>query len=220
MPEEPKSVVVTPELHEYLVAHGSPPDAIQLDLISETKALGPIAGMQISPEQGAFMELLVRTVAARVVVEVGTFTGYSALCMARGLPPDGRLIACDVNEEWTSIGRRYWDRAGVGGKIELRIAPASVTLSALPPDLLVDLAFIDADKVGYATYYEELLKRMSTGGLILVDNVLWSGRVVDESVTDADTVAIRDFNDFVAADDRVDVVMLPIADGLSLIRVK
>jgi caffeoyl-CoA O-methyltransferase len=174
--------------------------------------------MQVAPEQGAFMTLLVRATGARRAIEVGTFTGYSALCIARGLPDDGQLLACDVSEEWTSIGRRYWERAGVAKKIDLRIGPALDTLRALPQEPRFDLAFIDADKTSYPAYYEEILLRLRQGGLILVDNVLWMGRVVDASADDENTRAIRAFNDRVAADRRVDCVMLAVSDGLTLLR--
>jgi caffeoyl-CoA O-methyltransferase len=174
--------------------------------------------MQIAPEQGVFMELLVRLCGARRAVEVGTFTGYSALCIARGLPDDGTLLACDVSDEWTSIGRRYWERAGVAKKIELRIGPAVETLRALPQEPRFDLAFIDADKPSYPAYYEEILRRLRPNGLILVDNVLWMGRVVDPSADDENTRAIRAFNDLVAADRRVDCVVLAVSDGLTLLR--
>ncbi len=155
----PKSFFLTPEIHEYVVAHGTPPDAVQQALIDETAQL-PMAMMQISPEQGAFMTMLTRLIGARRAVEVGTFTGYSALSIARGLPDDGHLLCCDVSEEWTSIGRRAWTAAGVADKIELRLAPAADTLRALPDEEYVDLAFIDADKPSYPVYYEELLRRL------------------------------------------------------------
>ena len=218
MPDAPKSFTLSPELHAYLVEHGTPPDALQRELIEETKRLGGISMMQVAPEQGAFLTLFTRLLGARRVVEVGTFTGYSALCIARGLPEDGRLLCCDVSEEWTAIGRRYWEKAGVSDRIELVIAPALDTLRALPADDPIDLAFIDADKPGYLGYYEELLARLRPGGVILVDNVLWSGSVVDPEADDAQTRAIRAFNDTVAADERVDRVMLPIADGLTFTR--
>jgi caffeoyl-CoA O-methyltransferase len=216
--DEPKTVAVTPDVHEYLVGHGSPPDAVQRSLIEATAALGPVAGMQIAPEQGAFMTLLTRLVGARFAVEVGTFTGYSALCIARGLEPGGRLLALDISEEWTAIGRRHWAEAGVDDRIELRLGPAADALRDLPPDPPVDLAFIDADKGGYRTYYDLLVERLRPGGLVLLDNVLWGGAVVDPSNTEEDTEAIRAVNDHVVADDRVEVVMLPIADGLTLAR--
>ncbi len=209
------SIGVSPELNDYLVAHGTPPDAVQRDLIERTLALGDPAGMQIAPEQGAFMTLLTRMIGARRAVEVGTFTGYSALSIARGLPEDGYLLCCDVSEEWTAIARDAWERAGVADRIELRLGPAAETLRALPADPVFDLAFIDADKPAYPTYYEELLLRMRPGGVILVDNVLQDGRVLQKDPEHPNTAAIQEFNDMVAADDRVDVVMLPIADGVT-----
>ena len=214
----PKSFFLSSEIHDYLIAHGQRPDAIQQSLIDATAALGPIAGMQIAPEQGALMTMLTQLVGARSAVEVGTFTGYSALCIARGLAPDGHLLCCDINEEWTAIGRRHWEQSGVADRIELVLAPAVETLSRLPDDATIDIAFIDADKTNYANYYEQIVRRVRPNGLILVDNVLWGGRVVDPSDTADDTEAIRAFNDLVAADSRVDVVMLPVSDGLTLVR--
>jgi caffeoyl-CoA O-methyltransferase len=216
--DAPKSFFLSPEIQQYLVEHGTAPDRVQLALIDETSALGGISMMQISPEQGAFMTLLTRLVGARNAVEVGTFTGYSALCIARGLPADGRLICCDVSEEWTSVGTKYWEQAGVAERIDLKIAPALETLRALPPGETIDLAFVDADKPSYAAYYEELLARLRPNGVILVDNVLWGGNVIEADPNDANRVAIRAFNDMVAADDRVDTVMLPLGDGLTLLR--
>ncbi len=213
---EPKSFQLSPEIHRYLVAHGTPPDPIQRGLIERTEALGPIARMQIAPEQGALLELLVRLMGAERAIEVGTFTGYSALCIARGLARRGTLLCCDVNEEWTSIGRDAWVEAGVADRIDLRLAPAVETLAALPEEPSVDFAFLDADKGNYLAYYELLLPRLRAGGLLVVDNVLWGGRVIDADVDDADTEAIRAFNDHLAADDRVHTVMLPVADGLTL----
>lgn len=215
---DPKSFFLSPAVHEYLVDHGSPPDRVGRDLIAATAELGAISGMQIAPEQGAFMEMLTRLLHVRLAVEVGTFTGYSALCIARGLAPDGRLICCDVSEEWTAVGRRAWDQAGVAGRIELRIAPAIETLRALPPDPVIDLAFVDADKPMYGAYADELIARLRPDGVLLVDNVLWSGAVVDHDVDDDNTRAIRAFNDALAADDRVECVMLPLGDGLTLAR--
>jgi len=216
----PKSFLLTAELASYLVGHGSPPDTLQLALIDETAALGPIAGMQVSPEQGAFLTLLTRLIGARSAVEVGTFTGYSALCIARGLPADGHLLCCDVSEEWTAIARRAWDAGGVADRIELKIAPGADTLRALPREETIDLGFIDADKPGYPVYYEELLARLRPNGVLLVDNVLWGGRVTQADADDDNTKAIKAFNDMVAADDRVEAVMLPISDGLTLCRKK
>jgi caffeoyl-CoA O-methyltransferase len=216
--DAPKSFFLTPEIHAYVLEHGTPPDDVQRALIDETARLGGISLMQVAPEQGAFMTLLARLVGARRAIEVGTFTGYSALAIARGLTDDGYLLCCDVSEEWTAVARRHWERAGVGHKIELRLAPALDTLRALPAQEAFDLAFIDADKRSYGQYYEELLTRLRPNGVILVDNTLWMGTVVDPSVTDDDTEAIRAFNDRVAADDRVDCVMLAVSDGLTLLR--
>src|SRR5713101_4921428 len=199
----PKSFFLTPDIYEYVVAHGTPPDAMQQALIDETAQL-PMAAMQISPEQGAFMTVFTRLIGAREAVEVGTFTGYSAISIARGLPDDGHLLCCDVSEEWTSIARRAWAVAGVERKIELKLAPAADTLRALPDHEYLDLAFIDADKPSYAVYYEEVLKRLKPNGAVLVDNTLWGGRITDASLVDDQTLAVRAFNDMVAADDRVD----------------
>ena len=216
--DEPKTVAVTPAIHDYLVPHGMPPDAIQRSLIRETQALGPVAGMQIAPEQGAFMTLLTKMVDARFAVEVGTFTGYSALCIARGLAPGGHLLCLDISAEWTAIGVRHWAEAGLDDRIELRIGPAADALRELPADPPIDIGFIDADKGGYRTYYDEIVERLRPGGLVLLDNVLWGGAVVDEDDHEPDTEAIRAVNDHVAGDDRVDAVMLPIADGLTIAR--
>ena len=216
--DAPKTVAVTAEVHDYLVAHSLPIDDVQRSLIRETAALGPIAGMQIAPEQGAFMTLLTKLVGVRFAVEVGTFTGYSALCIARGLGAGGRLLCLDISAEWTAIGVRHWAEAGVDDRIELRIGPAADALRELPADPPIDLAFIDADKGGYRGYYDEVVERLRPGGVVLIDNVLWGGAVVDPSNTEADTEAIRAVNAHVAQDDRVEVVMLPISDGLTLAR--
>jgi len=214
-----KSPWLSDELHAYIVGHGTPPDDIQQRLIDETAALGGVSKMQIAPEQGAFMTLLCRVSAARRVIEIGTFTGYSALALARGLPDDGRLLCCDVSEEWTAIARRYWKEAGIDNKIELRIAPALDTLRSLPIGDEFDLAFIDADKENYLAYAEEIVPRLRQGGLLLVDNTLWSGEVADPTIVEGDNLlAIRAFNDAFAADPRLDVVILPISDGLTLAR--
>ena len=212
----PKSFFLTPEIHEYVVAHGTPPDAVQQALIDETAEL-PMAMMQISPEQGAFMTLFTRAIGARRAVEVGTFTGYSAIAIARGLPDDGHLLCCDVSEEWTSIGRRAWAEAGVDDKIELVIAPAAETLRALPDEEQFDLAFIDADKPAYPVYYEGALKRMRPGGLMLLDNMLLRGAVVEPEPGDRSEV-INELNDRIAGDDRVDAVMAFVAHGLTFVR--
>ncbi len=218
MANDPKSFHLSPEIHEYIVAHGTPPDDVQRGLIEETSKLGGISMMQIAPEQGAFMTLFARAIGARRAIEIGTFTGYSALCLARGLPDDGRLICCDISDEWASVGRPYWEKAGVAHKIDLRIAPALETLKSLPDDGAYDLAFIDADKPGYASYFEELMRLLRPGGTILCDNVLWSGNVIDPKADDDNTRAIRAFNDLVAADERVDTAMLAVSDGLTLLR--
>jgi caffeoyl-CoA O-methyltransferase len=218
MADAPKSFFLTKPVHDYLVAHAPPLDDVQRDLIAETEALGGISMMQIAPEQGAFMTLLTRLIGARRAIEVGTFTGYSAISIARGLSDDGTLLCCDVNEEWTAIARKYWERAGVDDKIELRIAPAIETLRSLPAGEQFDLAFIDADKPNYPHYYEEVLTRLRSNGVILVDNTLWGGAVADSKATDDNTNAIRAFNDTVAADDRVESTILTVGDGLTLIR--
>jgi caffeoyl-CoA O-methyltransferase len=212
-----RNVAITDQLHDYLVAHGSAPDEVTRDLYAETRAVLPDdAEMQVSPEQAGLLTFLTRLIGARAAVEVGTFTGTSALAIARGLPADGRLICCDVSEEYTSIARRYWRLAGVEDRIDLRIAPALETLRALPTEPHLDLAFIDADKIGYPAYWAELVPRMRPGGVIGVDNVFRGGRVIAPA-SEADRV-IADFNDAVNRDDRVEAVMLPIADGMTLAR--
>lgn len=222
MSDAPKSFTLSPEIHDYLLEHGARPDPIGQALIDETRLLGGVARMQIAPEQGAFMTLLARIMGARRAIEVGTFTGYSALCLARGLPEDGELVCCDISEEWTSVGRPYWERAGVAGRIDLRIAPALETLRALAEQegASFDLAFVDADKKNYRPYCEELLGLVRRGGLIVVDNVLWSGAVVNPDDDSENTVAIRAFNTWAHAEQRLEGVMLPISDGLTLLRVR
>ncbi len=214
----PKSFQLSTPLHDYLLAHTTALDAVQHALIAETEALGGIARMQVAPEQGALLTVLTELVGATNAVEVGTFTGYSSLCIARGLAPGGRLLCCDVSEEWTSIAARHWEAGGVADLIDLRIAPALDTLQALPVDTTIDLAFIDADKPGYVAYVGEIVPRLRPGGLLLIDNVLWSGSVADPSITDDDTEAIRRCNDIVVTDERLEVVMLPVADGLTIAR--
>ena len=204
-------------LSAYIEAHSSPPDEIQRDLITVTSNLGPVSQMQIGVNQGAFMSMLVTLLQPKFAVEVGTFTGYSALTVARALPPDGRLLCCDVSKEWTDIARRYWERAGVADRIELRIGPALRTLQDLPHDPPVDFAFIDADKGSYIDYYEQLVPRLSKRGVILVDNALWDGQVADASYTDDTTAAIRAFNAYAAADPRVITTLLAVGDGVMMI---
>lgn len=214
-----RTITMTEEIHRYVVDHSTPVDDVARDLIEETHAALPdSASMQVAPEQAGFLTLVTRLVGVRQAVEVGTFTGYSALALARGLTPDGRLLCCDVSEEWTSIARRYWARAGVADRIELRLAPAVETLRSLPREPYLDLAFIDADKEGYVSYWDELVPRMRPGGVILADNTLWSGRVVTADADDANTRGIRAFNDRVAADSRMESVILPMADGITLSR--
>ncbi|GAB3851058.1 class I SAM-dependent methyltransferase [Micromonospora andamanensis] len=213
-----KSIPLTDDLHRYLVAHGAPPDEIVSDLARETLALLPEhASMQVAPEQAAFLTFLTRLLGARQAVEVGTFTGLSSLAIARGLTEGGRLTCFDISEEYTSVARRYWARAGVDDRIDLRIGPAGDTLRELPYERYLDFAFIDADKTGYPVYWAELVPRMRPGGVIAVDNVLRNGRVV--APQSADDRAIAAFNEDVLADVRVDAVMLPIADGLTLAHV-
>ena len=214
----PRSFLIDDVLNDYLLAHTRPADEVQRSLIDATQALGDISGMQIAIDQGNLLTLLVRIVGARRVVEVGTFTGYSALCLARGLADDGHLLCCDVSEEWTAIGREHWDRAGVGDKIELRIGPGADTLAALPAEPQFDLAFVDADKPSYVRYVDELVPRLRAGGLLLIDNVLWSGNVVNAEMTDDNTEAIRRCNDHVAAHPELESLILPIGDGLTLAR--
>jgi len=212
-----KPLPLTEELHSYLVAHGSPPDEIARALTEETIALLPDnAQMQVAPEQAALLTFLTRLIGARQAVEVGTFTGMSSLAIARGLPTDGKLTCFDISDEFTSVARRYWDRAGLSDRIELRIGPAAESLRTLPTEPYLDLAFIDADKIGYPIYWDELVPRMRPGGLIVVDNVLRGGRVL--APRDESDRAIAAFNDAVRADERVDLVMLPVADGLTLAR--
>jgi caffeoyl-CoA O-methyltransferase len=209
-----------PHLHEYLVAHGTPPDALLRDLITETAGRFPANVVyQIGPEQGTFMTMLASVMGARQAVEVGTFTGYSSICVARGLAADGKLICCDISDEFTSLARAYWQKAGLAGRIELRLGPALDTLRALPGGAWLDLAFIDADKQGYRGYWDQLVPRMRPGGIILVDNTLLHGRIFAAD-PDPDALAIREFNDYVLTDDRVDLVMLPIGDGLTLARAR
>ncbi|WFE44970.1 O-methyltransferase [Verrucosispora sp. WMMD1129] len=213
-----KSIPLTDDLHQYLVAHGAPPDEVISDLARETLALLPEhASMQVAPEQAAFLTFLTRLLGARQAVEVGTFTGLSSLAIARGLAEGGRLTCFDISEEYTSVARRYWARAGVDDRIDLRIGPAGDTLRELPHERYLDFAFIDADKTGYPVYWAELVPRMRPGGVIAVDNVLRNGRVV--APQSADDRAIAAFNEDVLADVRVDAVMLPIADGLTLAHV-
>lgn len=215
-----RTIGVSEELHRYLLDVSVREPEILQRLRDETAAL-PNARMQISPEQGQLMALLVRLVGARTILEIGTFTGYSALVMALALPADGRLVACDVSEEWTSVGRRYWAEAGVADRINLRLAPAVQTLDGLLEEGAgerFDIVFIDADKESYAAYYEGALRLLRPGGLVLIDNTLWGGAVVDRERNDPDTVAIRAFNAALYSDERIDLSLIPIGDGLTVAR--
>ncbi|MCW2877520.1 MAG: O-methyltransferase [Sphaerisporangium sp.] len=208
---------INADVAEYIVGHTTPPDDILKELAEETlTATGDRAGMQISPEQGTFLTMITQISGARNVVEIGTFTGYSSICIARGLGPEGRLTCFDVSDEWTSIARKYWEKAGVSDLVELRLGPAAETLQRFPVRPEVDLAFIDADKTGYPVYYEAVLSRLAQGGVILVDNTLRHGSVAD--YTDGDAATMREFNDLVIRDPRVTSTLLPIADGLTFIR--
>jgi caffeoyl-CoA O-methyltransferase len=214
-----RNFLVTDAVRDYAVAHGTwQPDEVVRDLQAETAALGDPAGMQIGADEGALLTMLARLLGAQRAIEVGTFTGYSSLCIARGLAAGGSLLCCDVSEEWTAIGRRAWERAGVGDRIDLRIAPALDTLRSLPSDPVVDLVFIDADKPNYAAYWDELVPRVRPGGVLLADNVLWSGEICDESASGDNVEALRAFNEKVAADERVETVVLTAFDGLTIAR--
>jgi len=209
---------ITDELYAYMLAHNPPLDAVQRELVETTYARFPgHAGMQSAPEQGPLLAFLVRLVGARHVVEVGTFTGFSALSMARAMPADSTLITCDISQEWTAYGLEAWKKAGVADRIDLRIAPALDTLGAMPSEPHVDFAYLDADKGNYIRYWEELVPRMRAGGVIATDNTLFHGGVTDPQAAGG-AAAIREFNDHVAADARMDSVLLTVADGLTLSR--
>ena len=210
--------IIPTEIAAYIGAHAAAPDEVLRDLQRRTAELGRAAAMQVSGDEGALLTLLTRLVGATNAVEVGTFTGYSSVCIARGLAPGGHLLCCDVSEEYTALARDAWAAAGLDDRIELRVAPAIETLRSLPTDASIDLAFIDADKPSYTAYYDELVPRLRSGGVVLADNTLWSGRVADPAADDESTVAIRAFNDRVSADDRVESCILPVSDGLTLIR--
>jgi caffeoyl-CoA O-methyltransferase len=214
-----RSWVVDDRIGDYAAAHTTPPDDVVRDLRAATlEVAGQWAMMQIGDDQARLMEVVARATGARRAVEIGTFTGYSALAVARGMGPDGHLLCCDVSEEWTAVARTHWEQAGVSDRIELRIGPALDTLRSLPVEPTFDLAFVDADKTGYLDYFHELVPRLRVGGLLLADNTLQRGQVVDPAVTDESVVAIRTFNDAVLADDRVVSVLLPVGDGLTFIQ--
>jgi len=215
-----RSIQMTEALHAYLLEHSLREDAVLRAVRDETASL-PERNMQISPEQGQFMQLLLRLMAASRCLEVGTFTGYSALAMAQALPEGGQVVTCDCSEEWTRVAQRYWQQAGQQDRIVLKLGTASGSLSAMVADGETDsfdFAFIDADKAGYDRYFEYCLQLVRPGGLIAVDNTLWDGRVVNPASGDASTEAIRAFNEKLHADQRVDISMVPIGDGLTLAR--
>lgn len=211
--------IINPEVSDYVLEHCTPADDLLRELAQETReALPDESEMQVSPDEGELLTMLARLAGARRAVEVGVFTGYSSICIARGMAADGHLIACDVSEEWTSIARRYWKRAGLEDRIELRLGPALDTLRALPAEPVLDLAFIDADKGSYPHYYEELVTRLRPGGLLILDNVLLGGRVLDPASPNPSAQAMRQTNEIVASDDRVESVMLPVRDGVTIAR--
>ena len=214
-----KTLCITKELYNYMLSISLREPDILRELRDET-AQDENANMQISPEQGQFMGLLVKLLGAKQTIDLGVYTGYSSLCIGLALPSDGRVIACDINREWTDIARRYWRKAGVEDKIELRLAPAQQTLEDLLEQGvdIFDFAFIDADKKNYDMYYEYCLQLIRPGGLIAIDNVLWDGAVADAAINDADTVAIRNLNQKIHTDSRVEISLVPIADGLALVR--
>lgn len=213
-----KSLAITDQIHDYLLSSSLRESAVLREL-REYTAGHKMAMMQIAPEQGQFMALLVRLLNAKNIIEIGVFTGYSSLCMAQALPEDGRIIACDINEEYTTIARKYWQKAGVDNRITLVLAPATETLDKMIANGesgCLDFIFIDADKTEYGDYYERSLQLLRKGGLIMVDNTLWYGKPADASLKDRDTRAIRAFNRKLHRDERVDISMLPVADGITL----
>ena len=212
-----RQLAIDDDLYAYVVAHGATPDPVMRDLIEETYgSMGGHAGMQVGPDQATFLTFLTKLTAARHAVEVGTFTGMSSIAIARGLREGGQLTCFDISEEYTSVARRYWERAGVADRIDLRIGPAAERITELPTEPHIDFAFLDADKTGYPTYWAELVPRMRPGGVIAIDNVLRGGRVADPR--DETDKVVAAFNDQVSQDDRVEAIMLPLADGLTLAR--
>lgn len=213
----PRSFLLDEQLSTYVEEHSPSPDMVTATLIDHTVALGDPAGMRIGVDQATLLTALCAFARVDRALEVGTFTGYSALAIARGLAPGGRLLCCDISEEWTSIAQRAWRDAGVADRIELRIAPAAETLDSLPDEETFDLVFIDADKSGYPDYYEQIVPRLRPGGLLLADNTLWSGRIVEQaSADDAATEALQRYNDRAASDPRVRTTILTIGDGVTL----
>ena len=218
----PRSFLLTPELADYVRASSEAPDEVAADLLAETAAMADRGEIpptfQIAPEQGVFMQVLATALGARRAIEIGTFTGYSALCVARGLPADGSLLCLDINEPWTSVARRYWERAGLTDRIELRLGDAHETLRAVPAEPTFDLAFVDADKTGYPDYVEQLYPRMRPNGVVLLDNTLRHGKVLDPESDD--DRAVVELNAALVADPRWETVLLPLADGLTMLRVR
>ena len=209
---------LTNNLRNYLWEKGMQEHPVLAELREETAQI-PESVMQICPEQGALMANLIRLMSAKKTIEIGTFTAYSALAVALALPDDGKIVACDISEEWTSVGKKKWEQAGVGDKIDLRIAPALETLEGLMAEGqegTFDFAFIDADKANYLDYYKMCLKLVRKGGVIAIDNVLWSGAVIQTDINDVDTVAIRELNDYLVHDERVALSMVPVGDGLTI----
>ncbi len=206
-----------PAIYDYLITHNPPTDPLVDELVEETAAMGRIRTMQVGVEQAALLAFMVRLVRARFVVEVGTFTGLSALAMARALPEDGRLLCCDISEEYTSVARRYWERAGVADRIDLRIAPAIDTLRALPRTRSIDLGFVDADKESYIDYYEELVERLTPTGVIIADNLFMNGLVVEPEQSEG-VQALTAFARHLQEDPRTETVLVPIGDGFSFTR--
>jgi len=215
----PKITALTDDLCRYLINHRTVDDDILNELRAETfERVGELGVMMISEDAGTFLSVLVGALAPKFAVEVGTFTGYSSIYLARSLAPGGGLLCCDVSEEWTSLGKPYWQRAGLTERIDLRIAPAIETLRALPDEQIIDFAFIDADKANYIAYYEEILKRMRANGMIAIDNVLWHNWLMDAANQDAEAVGVREFNDHILGDNRVQSSMIHVSDGITLIR--
>jgi len=212
-----RSEQISLHLNAYLTAHSTPPDAILRELATETADRYPNEiGLQVAPEMGTFLTLLTRVSRARSAIEVGTFTGYSSICIARGLGAGGRLLCCDVSDEWTSVARKYWEKAGLTDRIELRLRPALDTVRSLPEEEAFDVAFIDADKLSYPKYWTELVPRVRGGGVIMVDNTFSHGRVLDAGNDNPSVIAVRAMNDMAAADERVELIMVPIGDGLTV----
>jgi O-methyltransferase len=220
---EVKHVPINQALRGYLLRSCSPPEKAVVSLVERTAAAGEMAGMMVPAEQAALLTLLTRMLAARTAVDVGTFTGLSALALALGMPEDGRVITCDVTDTWVGLAREHWQRAGVADRIDFRLGPAGRTLRGLPPDLEVDIVFLDADKMNYLEYYRLAVPLLRPGGLLVADNVLLDGYVLDPELADGSLMrscarTLRTFNAELAADDRLETVMLPIADGLTIAR--